>query len=187
MILEQSIDLHLDHIKRDVVHPAVDHDIRAVFGGLHKDIVHRLDGCQILLGNSFHVPAALFHVTDHSPEDPLISVRVYIDLDIHQVLQARVIEHQDPFDKNDLCRIDLNRLVSPVVYRIVIDRTLNRFTVLEFLQMLYQEICLKRIRMVIVNQFSLFKRNIIVRLVIIVVIDHRHAIPECFLEPVCKS
>ena len=69
---------------------------------------------------------------------------------------------------------------------IVIYRTLNRFSVSQLSQMLYEEVCFERVRMVVVNELTLFERYLVVRSVIIVIIDDGDPVTEFILNTVCE-
>ena len=98
-----------------------DDDIRIFLAGLHKLLVHGLDGIQILVHHAVEAPAPVPYVSYYSPEYTDIGVTVDEDLYIHQISKLSVFKDQDAFDDDDLCRIYGYGFFGPVVYGIVID------------------------------------------------------------------
>jgi len=66
------------------------------------------------------------------------------------------------------------KFLSPVMNLIIIDRTLDRMTCFQFLQVLDHQLGIKGIGMIIVQTRSLFIRHIVMSLIIIVMLQDRH-------------
>ena len=149
--------------------------------------MHRLYRREVLLDDIVNVSSTLFYIAEDSPQNPLIRIRFDVDLDIEQAAQSRICQQKDPLNEDNLARLNMNRLIRTVVHRVIIDRTLNALTVAKLSDMLNQQIRLKCIRMVIIQLLALLKRNIIMLLVVVVMIDNGNVISEAVTQPVRKS
>ena len=121
------------------------------------------------------------------PQNPLIRICFDIDLDIQQAAQSRISQQQNPFDEDNLARINADCLIRTVVHRVIIDRALNALTIAKPFDMLNQQIRLQCIRMVIIQLLTLLKRNIIMPLIVIVMINNGNIISETATQSVRKS
>lgn len=82
------VDQHLDG---GAVFAAIgDDDIGVALAGLHKSLVHGLDGGAVLGDDTVQGAAPLLDIPQDAAEDPLVSVGVYIDLVIEQAAQLRL-------------------------------------------------------------------------------------------------
>ena len=105
--------------------------------------MHGLDGRQILVNDPPQVSAPFLHIPQSPAQDPFIRVSLHIDLDIHHIPQALILEDQDSLHEDDFVGQGRRCLVRPVMDRIVVDGTLNRPSVLQLPQMPDQQVCLQ--------------------------------------------
>ena len=70
------------------------------------------------------------------------------------------------------------------VAREIVDRALDALARAQCLEVLDEQVRLERVRMVVVDVLALLKRDVVVCLVVVIVVDDRDAVPEMRLEPV---
>ena len=140
--------------------------------------MHRLDGVQILAGNPLDVPSPLLHIPDRPAEDPLVGVSLDVDLDVEEVPQLRLRQHQDPLDEDDRAGLDVQGLLRTVVDGEVIDRAVNRQPVPEAAEVLHQKGSLEGVRVVVIALFPLLHRDAVISAVIVIVVKDGDPVPE---------
>src|SRR2546426_748075 len=70
-------------------------------------------------------------------------IRVYVDLDVHEVTKRGVLEHEEPIEQHDRAPLHGKRLVHPGVGAHVVDRHVHLAAREQLLQMLAQEIAVE--------------------------------------------
>lgn len=168
----------LHEVEGHVVHSAVDDDVRVDPGGLHVEVMHGLYGGEVLIDDVFDLPAPLLGVPQHPSEDSLVRIRIHEDLDVHQVPEALVVKGQDPLQEDDPLGLDPYRGLGPVVIGIVIGRGDDGFPRLQLLKVLEQQVRIEGVGMIVVELFPLLKGHVVVGLVVVVVVDHRHLVSK---------
>ncbi len=149
--------------------------------------MHRLHGRQILLGDILDMTAALLHITDDATDDTLICIGFHIDFNIEKGTKLRIFEDEDALDDDDSARSKLGRLLRTVMLGIVIHRTLYALAAPQRLQMCDEKIRFERIRVIVVHLLTHFKRDAIVRLIVIIVIYHGDLVTEFLLKTIRKG
>ena len=135
-------------------------------------------------GQGCSISASFLDITDDTPEDPLIGISFHVYLDVQEITKLLVLEDHDSLNYYYLGRMDGDGLAAPVVDRIVIDRTFDAFAVSQSAQMVDEEVRLKSIRVIVVYKLALFKRDIVMTLVVVVIIYDGYLVTELGLEPV---
>ena len=104
------------HLDGGAVFTAVgDDDIGVALAGLHKSLVHGLDGGAVLGNDAVQRAAPLLDIPQDAAEDPLVRVGVYIDLVIEQAAQLRLSQgqnalHDERTGAGSICCTSLLRL-----------------------------------------------------------------------------
>ena len=88
-LLDQAADVVDQHFQSGAVLAAVgDDDVGVAFAGLHKGLVHGLDGGQVLGDDAVQTAATLLDVPQDAAQDALVGVGVHKDLVVEQLQQA---------------------------------------------------------------------------------------------------
>ena len=74
--------------------------------------------------------------------------------------------------------MDGHGLITSVVHSIIIYRAFDAFAVSQSAQMVDEEVRLKSIRVIVVYKLALLKRDIIMTLVLVVIIDDSYLVTE---------
>src|SRR5699024_6420659 len=117
---------------------------------------HGLDGGQILGDDAVQAAGALFDVPADAAEDPLVGVGVHKDLVVEQLQQRRLGKGEHALDDQDGCRLDVAHFLRPVVDGVVVDRAVHRTAGLQLLQLPDQQVVVKGVGVVVVQQAALF-------------------------------
>ena len=119
---------------------------------------------------------SLRHVASDSTQDALVGI--YLDKDRHitEVPQALVGKKEDAFDENRRPRLNLDGLIKAIVLGEIVHRTLDCVSTFEFLEMLGEQIGLKRIGMIVVHCRALLKSNAGLLAIVVVVVKDRYLI-----------
>lgn len=101
-LLDQAADMVDQHLDGGAVFTAIgDDDIGVALAGLHKSLVHGLDGGAVLGDDAVQRAAPLLDIPQDAAEDPLVRVGVYIDLVIEQAAQLRLSQGQNALHDED--------------------------------------------------------------------------------------
>lgn len=170
-----AVDMILKHLHGNLIITAFGDDNIGIFlAGLHKLLMHGLHGIDILVDHGFQTSGP-FHDIPLDPADQAdIRIRIYKHPDVHHLAKLFVFKDQDSFYDHNLAGNDRDRILTPVMNLIIIDRTLDRMTCFQFLQVLDHQLGIKGIGMIIVQTRSLFIRHIVMSLIIIVMLQDRH-------------
>ena len=103
-----------------------------------------------------------------------VGVGIDEHLDVHQVAQRGVGEHQDPLDDECPARLKGVGLRQPGVPREVVLRHFHRLARLERPHVLHHQVGFERVGMVVVERGALLEPQIIPIAVVAVVIEPRH-------------
>ena len=90
-MLQEVLHLPLDHIKGDIIHAAVDDDIRKVLRRLDIKIMHGFDRRQILFNDVFQVPSPFIDIPKDPAQNALIRVGLHEDFDIKEIPQPFIL------------------------------------------------------------------------------------------------
>ena len=82
---QQRLDLRLHHIERDVVASAVEDEVGKGLRRLDVEVVHRLDGGEVLVDDALEAAAALADVARDAAQDAFVGVGLDEDLDVEEV------------------------------------------------------------------------------------------------------
>ena len=134
--------------------------------------MHGLDGGEILVHHAVKAAATVTHVAHDAAQDAHVRVGVDENLDIHKIAQLAALEYQYAFYYNNSRGADGYRPVGAVVNGVVVDRTLDAVPCAKLLEILDEYIGVEGIRVVIVELCPLLVGHIVVRLIIIVVVNH---------------
>ena len=168
-----------DHLERDQVFAALrDDKIRIFLARLNIELVHGLDGGQILVNDGIDAASAFFHVAADAAAQAHVSIGVNKDADVHLITQRLLDEDHNAFHHDDLARLDVQNPVGAVVDGIVIRRAVDGLTVFEHAQMLDHHIGVERVRAVVIEVGSLLIAHLVVPLVIIVVAEDADIVAE---------
>ena len=97
-----------EHVHDDrVVPPADHHEIGQTAGRRHVGLVHGADGVEKLGEDAVDIPTALVDVPMDAAGQANVVGGIHEDLDVHQVEEARMGEHQDPLDDDDGPRCEI--------------------------------------------------------------------------------
>ena len=132
--------------------------------------------------NGFEASAALGNVAFDAADQADVGVGIHKDLNIHQITERLVLKDQNALDDDHALWNDGDGFFRAVVDGIVIDRAFDGTAGLELLEVLDHKIGLERIRMVIVELAALFKGQIVVGTVVVVVAQNGDLVPEALGE-----
>ena len=148
-----------DHFQRDEVLTALgDDDVCVFLAGLHVELVHGLNGGQILVDDGVDAPPALLDVPPDPAAQAPVGVGVDEDADVHLVAERLVDEDHDALDHDDPPRLDVQELLRPVEDGIVVGRAVDGLPVFEHAQMVDHHVGVEGVRMIIVELAALLKR-----------------------------
>ena len=133
--------------------------------------MHRLDCLPILPDDTVQRPASVIDIADDPAKNPLISVCIHKNLEIHQLDQPGFGQDENAFQDDDRIGLNPYGLLRPIVHRIVIDRHVNRPARFQLADMLTEQLCVKGIRMVIIELCPLLVREIVISFIIIVMTE----------------
>ena len=149
--------------------------------------MHGFNGRKILVYDIIQHTASFLDISQDPSDYSYIRICVYKDLDIAEISEFRVFEDQDPLYYDDLCRIDSDRFIYPVMDGEIIYRSLYGLPFSQCFDMFDHNVRIKGIGMVVVDLFSFFKRNVVTLLVIKVMAQNANVIVELFLYLSDKS
>lgn len=181
---QQRLDLRLHHIERDIIAAAVEDNVGEGLRRFDVEVVHGLDGGEVLVDDALEASAALADVARDAAQDALVGVGFDVDLDVEEISEACVLENQDALDDDDAARPDGDGLFRARVLREVVGRAGDSPSGAQFLEVMDEEVCVERVRVVVVDGAPLLEREIVVRLVVVVVIDDGDGVTEGALEAV---
>lgn len=177
------MNLLVEHIQRDLIIAALrNDDVGKFLARLHELLVHRLDRRQILRHDGLQRSAALVDVANDAADNAHIGVRIDENLDVAEVAQLLVLKDQDTLHDDDLGGLDPHRLIDPVMYRKIVDRSFDTLARRQTAYMLDHQIRIKRVRVVVIQLFSFLKRNVAMLLIIKIVAQHGDFIAEFLFD-----
>ena len=160
------------HVQRHGVFAALrDDQVGLALAGLHKLLVHRLDGGQVLGHHAVQRAAAAFYVPDDAPQNAHVGVGVHKHLDVHQVAQLLAGKDQDALHNDDRRGVHRHRLVAAVVDGVVVHRHADALAGAQLLQVLHHQVGVKAVRVVVVELAAFLVGQLVVALVVAVVVD----------------
>eukprot|EP00327_Prymnesium_parvum_P028707 CAMPEP_0195579036 /NCGR_PEP_ID=MMETSP0814-20130614/13180_1 /TAXON_ID=97485 /ORGANISM="Prymnesium parvum, Strain Texoma1" /LENGTH=334 /DNA_ID=CAMNT_0040715673 /DNA_START=107 /DNA_END=1107 /DNA_ORIENTATION=+ len=164
------------HLQRDRVEASGDDHVGVALARLDELIVHRPDGIEVLADHRAHLAATLADVALQPADEADIRVRVDEDLDVEHVSQLLVRVDQNALDEYDARGVHHRRRRAARVRGEVVHRDAHRRAALELAQMLHQQRCLQRVRVVEVGACSDLHRQVVERAVVRVVRDVHEAL-----------
>ena len=155
LLLQGRHDIELHHgYGAGVVAAVGDDDVGKLLGGLYEFVVHGFEHVAVFGDEHFEGMAALGYVAHDDAQEALVGFGIYVNLQVHLVAQALVVERHNAFDDNHVARLHVNRFGQARAGDIRIGGLLNGPPRLEFLNLVRQKRPLKRIGMVKVGQFA---------------------------------
>ena len=112
--------------------------------------MHGLHRVYILADHGFQAPAALHHIPLDPADDADICICIHEYPDIHEIAEAAVFKDQDPLHDHHLPRLYGPGPSASIIYRIIINGTFHRPSLLQLHQMADQKLRIKGIGMVVV-------------------------------------
>src|SRR5450830_1135842 len=115
-------------------------EVRISLGRLHKLEMHRPDDVHVLRNDGFDRTAPLARVPQEAADKPDVSVRVDVELDVQQVAQRRVLQHQDTLEDDDGLRFDVVGPRLAIIASIAVNGHVDRFAAYQTLKMVDEQV-----------------------------------------------
>src|SRR5574344_671414 len=128
----------------------------------------RSDDFKILLNHTFSGSTSFQDISLESSDESDIIRCIDIDLQIHQIPHALVIQNHQTLDNDKMLGLHMNRFVHPSVMNEIILRHFNSFTLLQPLEMLDKKISIESIRLVEVERCDLVVVHIFSTAIVII-------------------
>ena len=182
---QQCVDALVQHFEGNLIVAAFrNDDVGEFFARFDELLVHRLDRAEVLAHNGVERTPSLVYITEDSADDSHIRVRIDEHLNVKQISEFLTFKNQNTLYDDDLRRAHRNRFINSVMYGKIIHRPFDAFSLCKLFDMLNHQIRIERVWMVIVEMLPLFKRNIIVLLVIKIMADDCYFFAEFFFNSV---
>lgn len=174
-----AVDMVLEHLHGSLIITTFrNNNIRVFLAGLHKLLMHRFHRIHILVDDGFQASGPLENVSLETADQTDIGIGVHEDTHIHHITELFIFKDQDSFHDDHFAGRYGDRVLAPVVDFVIIDRSLNRTSCPQFLQMLNHQLGIKSVRMIVVQIFPLLKGHIVMSLVVVVMFQNRHMFLE---------
>src|SRR5664280_1371634 len=140
-------DVDGDQIKT----PFGNDEVRVSLGGFHKLEMHRPDDVHVLRHHGLDRAAPLARVPQEAADEPDVGIRVDVELDVQQVAQRRVLQHQDTLEDDDGLRFDVVGPELAFIASVTIHGHINRLATGQTLEMFDQQIIVIGTGMVVID------------------------------------
>ena len=149
--------------------------------------MHQLNSGQILCYYRFQGSASFADIAYNSSDNAHISIGINENLDVAHISQLLVFKYEDTFDNNNFGRSYRYSFIYSVVYGKIIYRSFDGFSVDELFDVTNHQVRIEGVRMVVIELFPVFKRNIIMSLIVKVMAQHGYGVAKFILYLLYKG
>ena len=131
--LDHCLNFDNDHIDRDLVLSAArNDDIGPALAWFDELEVHRLHSRNVLMDDRVDQPASFDNISPQTTNEALVRVSVDVDFRINEIAQFLFHINENPFEEDDLLRLDVSQFLLPRVSREIINGSIDRPSSSEF-------------------------------------------------------
>mmetsp|Transcript_4050 Transcript_4050/g.15628 ORF Transcript_4050/g.15628 Transcript_4050/m.15628 type:complete len:213 (+) Transcript_4050:661-1299(+) len=161
-------------VKRRLIDAVGNEHVRKCFAGLYEHVVHGPDRFLVLLDDTVHVAASLLDVPPQPPDEADVRRRIHEDAKIQQLAEPGIREEQDALHDHHGLRRAADPIERAGVRGEVVRGHRHGLAGAQLHEMLHQQVCLQRVRVVKVLVAALRHRQGAQVLVVGVVRDVQH-------------
>src|SRR4029077_16754801 len=99
---------------------------------------------------------------------------IYKDFDVHLLEQTGLGKNQDAFDDYDWLGLNRSSVGQPRMGAKIVDGKFDRFTSVQLLKMIDQQLLVDRIRMIEVRRIPIVQRHVLEIAIVKILLDENH-------------
>src|SRR5687767_4533493 len=151
-----------------------DNNVCITFRWLDELHVHRPHRRDVLFDYGLHRPTTLGNIAAKSPDKSNVVGSIYEYFDVQLFKQTRVSKNQDTFHDHFGFWLDAACLVHSSVRLEIAERQVNRFTCLEFSNVMNQQLVIESVRVIKISDLAIVEREVLDVTVVRVLLNEDH-------------